>query len=799
MARIINKHVFIASDHNGRRPRSRASGGRFATPILLGSISLLALMSGAMAQTTSGGAVNAGEVTAAGTATTAVTKALKATDGKLTKKKIFKSTQSEVVLGKRQIQAAGPAAGTAQILAINPGVAVRSYGGNSGTARYEVAVRGVKLGWSSVNGDAERNGLTALFDGIPMNNLISHNGQWDSNEIPIPQMLHGVNLIYGPGNPDTRWFDSIGGTINFIPLQPTAKPGGSIGGVFGSNATLGTHFDLETGLYHGWSAVLAGGYTSNDTFRTGGYNAPSHSDAFFGKVVKTFSNGSISFGGYYDNNVEFRPNFIPTAPIAGITTQGLNVAGPLYSQATSGFYSSLDKSIWFKRLTVQDYLLYSKLRLELSDSVTLHNKIWFRHGHRIHYRITNYSAVTAPSTSNSEWYTPTSNTYGDRAYLALKLPYNLVKVGGDFIIQHYNSPYAGYNDTLGIPVTAPSQYQNFSLDNTYLSAFLQDTVTPIRGLHITPALNEVEFQTRFNNPGLGAANNVVLAPDLSKTFTELEPSVGVSYRVLPWATVYGSYAVSYQNQTDNAFGANQQSPVDISAVRPVKSVDYEAGIRFLVKHYGILNNFVLNMNFYHDDLSHETIATYLANITLTKFAAANATLTGANITVSDDPNYHWHLFGNVGLNDSTFTSYTPSGAATLYNQPVSYAPHLIFTAGAFYRTLFHNVLISPNIIDQYVGQQDMFSNITGAPTRQSMAGYNVVNLGLNFRIPVHIAYAHAMKAVNVSFSVDNVLGTQYNPIQYISSGGYFGGNSAGAILADPGAPRQFFVTVSAHF
>ena len=779
-------------------PAVRACVSRLRAIVLLASTALTATSVAALGQT----AVNAGTVSAAGSApATAAATALKQTDTKLTKKKIFRSTQSEVVIGKREIAAVGPAAGTAQILSVNPGVAVRSYGGVSGTARYEIAVRGVKLGWSSVNGDAERNGLTALFDGIPMNNLISHNGQWDSNEIPIPQLLHGVNLTYGPGNPATRWFDSIGGTIDFIPLQPTAKPGGGIGGLAGSNATLGAHFDVETGLYHGWSAVLAGGYTRNDTFRTGGFNAPSHSDAFYGKVVKTLSNGSISFGGYYDNNVEYRPNFIPTAPIAGITTEGLGVAAPLYSQPTSGFYSSLNKSIWFKQLTVRDYLLYSKLRLNLSDDVTFHNKIWFRNGHRVHYRINNFSAVNAPSTSNSEYYNPTSNTYGDRAYLAVKLPFNLVKIGGDFIVQHYHSPYAGFNDTLGVPVTTPSQYQNFSLDNTYLSAFLQDTITPIPGLHITPGLNEVEFQTQFNNAALaqGAANNVVLAPDLSKTFTDFEPSVGVSYRVAPWATVYGSYAVSYQNQTDNAFGANQSSPVDIAGVQPVQSVDYELGARFLIRHYGVLNNFVLNLNFYHDTLSHETIATYLSNITLTKFAAANATLTGANITVSDDPNFHWHLFGNVGLNNSVYTSYTPSGAATLSNVPVSYAPHVVFTAGVFYRTLFRGVLISPDLIDQYVGSQDMFSNLTGAPIKQSMAGYNVVNLGLAFRVPVHFGPASAVKAVKIAFSVDNLLGTQYNPIQYISSGGYFGGNSQGAILADPGAPRQFFVTLSARF
>jgi len=195
MARIIDKHVCIGDGHNGRRPQPRALGGRTAAAALLSSVGFLALMSGAVAQTASGQVVNAGEVSAAGSASTAVAKALRATDGKLTKKKVFKSTQSVSVIGKREIAAVGPAAGAAQILSVHPGVAVRSYGGSSGTARYEIAVRGVKLGWSSVNGDAEQNGLTALFDGIPMNNLISHNGQWDSNEIPIPQMLHGVNLI----------------------------------------------------------------------------------------------------------------------------------------------------------------------------------------------------------------------------------------------------------------------------------------------------------------------------------------------------------------------------------------------------------------------------------------------------------------------------------------------------------------------------------------------------------------------------------------------------------------------------
>ncbi|MBU2718051.1 TonB-dependent receptor plug domain-containing protein, partial [Acidithiobacillus ferridurans] len=143
-----------------------------------------------------GQSTSVGEVNASASALSKSAKALASTDGKLTKKKIFQSTQSQAVLGKREIQGVGPAAGAAQALSLAPGIAVRGYGGISSTARYEIAVRGVKVGWSSVNGDVERNGLTVLFDGIPMNNLISHNGGWDSNEIPILQMIHGINVTY---------------------------------------------------------------------------------------------------------------------------------------------------------------------------------------------------------------------------------------------------------------------------------------------------------------------------------------------------------------------------------------------------------------------------------------------------------------------------------------------------------------------------------------------------------------------------------------------------------------------------
>ena len=60
-----------------------------------------------------------------------------------------------------------------------------------------------------------------------MNNQTSNAGQWNTSQIPILGLIHGVNLIYGLGNPNNRWYDSIGGTIDYVidyvPVQPTDK------------------------------------------------------------------------------------------------------------------------------------------------------------------------------------------------------------------------------------------------------------------------------------------------------------------------------------------------------------------------------------------------------------------------------------------------------------------------------------------------------------------------------------------------------------------------------------------------
>ena len=115
--------------------------------------------------------------------------------------------------------------GAAQALTAASGVNVYGYGGISTTAREKILVRGIKAGWSSVNDDIENDGVMFLLDGIPMNNLTASDGHWELNQLPIMPMFSGVQVVYGPGDPSGRWYDSLGGTVNSVPVEPKKEPG----------------------------------------------------------------------------------------------------------------------------------------------------------------------------------------------------------------------------------------------------------------------------------------------------------------------------------------------------------------------------------------------------------------------------------------------------------------------------------------------------------------------------------------------------------------------------------------------
>ncbi|MDE2006235.1 MAG: TonB-dependent receptor, partial [Rhodospirillales bacterium] len=189
-------------------------------------------------------AVNAGEVSATGAATTP-----QGATRQPTQQEVFHSNQSIRVLDKAQLQAAGPVGGAAQALAITPGANVTGYG-NSGATKYNISIDGIHQGWGGYGGYTDNGSLGVTFDGVPIVDPLT--GLWQSPTIPQLGMIQNVNVTYGPGQPVDRWYTNIGGSVEFTPVQPTLKPGGALELTYGSYDQKSLDFNLRTGSFHGW-------------------------------------------------------------------------------------------------------------------------------------------------------------------------------------------------------------------------------------------------------------------------------------------------------------------------------------------------------------------------------------------------------------------------------------------------------------------------------------------------------------------------------------------------------------------
>lgn len=726
---------------------------------------------------------------------------------------VKRTSETVATITRDQIQvAAGPAASAAAALTTAPGVSAYGYGGISGTSRYTFVVRGMKAGWASVTGDLENHGISFLLDGVPMNNLIDSAGQWEADELPIMEMFSNVHLTYGPGNPRGRWFDSLGGTVNFVPTQPGKEPyvSYSVAADYGSYATEGVNFGVRIGDYHDWSGILSGGRTSGNTFRTGTFKAPNSAYALYGKLRHPLpGGGSFSLGVYRSSANEFRPNFIPMDAIQGITTTGVGTSSPLYSQATSGFYGSLDQSIWNKKIGHQTTIEYARFRLPFTSRLRFNNTTWYRFGRRVHSRITNY---VPNNPTNTELYNGYSNEFGDQVVLDWSLPRNAISYGGSWIHQAFHSPLSLYNPAMGTSEAVPFLFNAGELYNSYLTAFVQDRIQLLPNLFLTPGIEEEDYQTQFYNTAIrdfpvasapgSNSGDLTNSPDAQKTFSKLAPSLGVQFIPLHALSFYGNYSTTYQNPINKAFGYISPSPVNLATLPPIKSTDYETGVRLLPCQGSTrLGYCSLSATYYHDTVSSETLGLFLPfPINQEVFSTGSSLLQGESLSFNESPhsaNIQFH--GNVNFSQAHFTHYIPSGSKTDYaGYPTSNSPRIQGNLGISSFLRFGNKYLTPDLWYQYVGSFYMFSNLLDAPSKQRMPGYGVVNLTLGAVIPFG-RHSGLQGPLHFSIGAYNLFNLKYNPLAYISSGGYFGGNSTGAILVDPGAPREYYVSVHLGF
>lgn len=716
----------------------------------------------------------------------------------------FDSAQSEKLISRKQIEAVGAGAGAAQALEMAPGVHVNGYGSGN-TTRYSISINGIKQGWGGEPSGAgiDYGSIGVTFDGVPMNNPST--GLWQATLINQLSIIDGINVTYGPGDARERGFTDIGGRIDFLPVQPDYKAGGSAGFTAGSFDTYGAHALLQSGEHDGYSLVMGGGYTTANSFRDSvdGFNNGSHASAWYAKLRKTFSNGSFSLGGYYALARAYRPTAIPTSPVAGLTVNGLDAngnanPGPLFSQTTTGFYSALPYGVWRKVSKNQYGLVYSKLNLQLDDRSTLHNVLWYDHEQRLHDHFNNFDPTAA---NTYEYNNPFSKEFGDKVFVDVSLPlHNTLSTGLYYINSTYQTKQAFYNPNLGGSVTAPNaKYRANYWYEDKVAAFVQDKWQILPSVYVLPGLRFVSYSTDYVNNGAAEFPNATgknqgTLPSAKTRMYKLEPSLDAHWQVLPYLALYANYSEAYK-EPENGGGGGPYQSISASSVQLEKGRDLQGGVKLHLDRGYLLHHFLAEANVYQLNFSHQIIGHTLANgDTISAFGSS--VYRGVNLSASDKPLQHLYVYANASYEFAHFKNYTPDGGPNYSGVAIAYVPDITFNAGLAYDYRLQPLTLTPHLAVQYTGSQHMFDDQANVTSARKVPSYTLVNVGMDATLPLPGGY---IKQLKFGLDVENLLDHQYNTFEFISAGGYFQGPGAGAVLAYPGAGRSIFGTVTATF
>ena len=764
-----------------------------------------------------------------------------------TREQVLNSDQSLRVLDRKQLDAAGPVAGGAQMISLTPGANVFGYG-VSGATKYTIQLNGINQGWGGQpSGFTAPGSLGITFDGIPI--VDEATDLWQSATMPQNLLMQNLSTTYGPGAPADRFYTNVGGSVEFTPIQPTVSHHFSVAATYGLYGQKNIAFVGNTGNFHGWSTVVGGGVGDGNDFRDSpdGFDTWGQSGSVFGKTIREFSRGSLEFGAFYAKAGGFRPPSIP------LTDQGVMLSRPdgstySYSQATCGFYCAPERGEYNKYDTNEMGLVYARENLLLNDTTTVTNTTWFMHIRRFHRRNNDIFAGAPGSGQIQEWNNPHSDAFGDKIGLQKVLPYNTLNFGAYLIHEVYNTRNLFYGTSLGgdgatETVNPGAKFRSGYFQQDDIAFFAQDDIHPIPQIHITPGVRVVGFSTSYSDqfqrdfnllPGVipsthcslyaskaGVSgdpySNIFGSPNATdqgslcgahESKNQVEPSIDAGVMPFSWLTIYGGYDITYRSPSLGGGGGMFQK-VNPSAYLLAEGKYGQGGAKIHFRNAPLLRNFILGVSYYHLDYANQELDYTLQGTGEQITAGGSSTYHGVNAFFDDDPRGNLHFFLNFSGEAANFSNYILGGASnadcvaqaaangganpcTYYNGlPVSYVPNVTLNSGIYYGIVNHNerTLFEPHFWINYTGPQHIFNNNTGAPDTTTMPSYTTANASVT--VPFK----------NFNFRVDmlNLFNSKANTYEYISSGGYFGTATSGYINAYPGAPFTAFGTIAYSF
>jgi iron complex outermembrane receptor protein len=638
--------------------------------------------------------------------------------------------------------------------------------------------------------------FSETYDGIGLNDVFNAaitGGAENVNNILLqPQDIDSVQIYRGVNNPAVNSYNSLGGTVDYLPRQPNPAAGAEVGASFGSFNTFQAHGTLNTGDWRGirQMATLAYGTTDGWAEHTPDWNL----NFYHALSFEPGENQALRVYTVINHNQGSPPDNIPLPLI--------QMHGRDYQWPTSVHNHAIDNTNW---LSIVDY------QNELRPGVTLDNKVFAGWDSYQRTSFTNPADENAPFPGsggvgyflddgptfpfwllgppyvNGPNYDPGAmfdgGTFGnfgageqyhfygyetwgvgDSPTLTFTLPSNTVIVGANVTGAWLWSREYWWG-AKAMPMTKGFNDAWDEWDTRdYVSVYIQDEIALISNqLFLTPGVKYL-YAATSDKDNIGffypAAGRV------SDTESYVSPTVGLSYRPIHDLDVYAAFGQNIKFPDISAFyGAFQTDANNVPFTAPIHIKpeyvnDYELGVRF--EHDG----FFATVDVYREDFRNTFVSVAnlvggVPNGTSRTTNGGASVYQGVEVQLKESVHWadsDWNGYLNFARNDAKFTSSftdAATGVTVASGTPVADVPYDLASAGLDWGWNGWGA----NVDVRYVGKQYTDQYQLGAPGASTIPSYVVVDLGAWKTFDVHDMGRNG--SVRVGVNVDNLFNRLY--------------------------------------
>jgi len=651
------------------------------------------------------------------------------------------------------------------------------------------------------------------YDGVALNDLfnasVTNQASNINNVLLTPNNLDSVEVYRGINNPAVNSYNSLGGTIDYLPRRPTGRFDAEVSVSYGSFKSSQARGTVDFGDWHGLKLMFSYEHGESDGWSA---NTADRNNNFYYSADYSRGGDRLSVYAIYNDNTGYTPFNMPV-PL-------LQTNGDFYQWPKSWTYESDKDSNW---MAIVDY------EARFNDYIVLRNKIF---GGVNDYKRTSYSNLlyqqSATQIYNLEntpsgypfWLSyPNGPTYdpgavfgspedgtdyhfygyatrgiGDTLALTLSLPHNVVTLGGNVTYGTLHSREYWYG-TFAMPMKQGYNNAWDELDRrTFTSVYVQDEIAFFDDvLHVTPGVKYIHASTNdhdsigFYYPISGSVND-------QESF--VSPTIGVNYKLTSELALYAAFGRNIKFPDITAYyGAFQNdvngNPVIVPVkVNPEHVDDYELGARYRQ------DGFSAAVNLYRENFTNTFVSEFNSTTGLTTTTnGGSSRYQGVEVQFAKKLGGtawgDWSGYLNYAHNDAKFTSSFTSDYAgpVTSGQSLANVPKDLVTAGVVWEMAGWRAGASV----RYVGRQYINYLASGTPAPDTISAHTLADIGIAKTL--NLDGPTGRRSLRIALNVDNLFDKYYYNEAYTDAD--FNSNSF--VRAVPGAPRSVVGTVSLRF